>query len=270
VAWETLSRQGRRNVANVVSSEAIEQVMGEPAAAEPIRVFVGLESAPTETERVALALALAELERTGAFDRGLLMVISPTGTGYVNYVATEAAAYLTRGNLASVTMQYSLRPSPLSLDRVAEGRRQYRMLIDAIHNALAWLGLAAARAATVPGAQQWRSPTTFVQTLVDMKNATNVIPGQFEARATTTGPTWPGSSARSTPWKPATTSWPPSSGPCAPPSWTASGCWTRPRPPRTRTVRPAGLSRAPRTRRPGRSRSGGRRRASPAPPGRSR
>jgi uncharacterized membrane protein len=212
-------------------------------------------------------------------------------------VAVETAEYLTRGNMASVTMQYSLRPSPLSLDRVAEGRTHYRMLIDAIHNALGqrppdrrprvvlfgeslgawtsqdafvhrgtqgllnagvdraiwigtpymsrwkqevlhddrpdvdrslvgrfndfgelealdpearrrlryvmithandavghfgldllvrapeWLGPAAARAATVPGAQQWRSPTTFVQTLVDMKNAANVIPGQFEAK----------------------------------------------------------------------------------------
>jgi uncharacterized membrane protein len=295
VAWNSLSRQGRRNVANVVTGDQIEQVMGEPPLAEPIRVFVGLESAPTETERVALAIA--ELRRTGAFDRALLMVISPTGTGYVNYVAVESAAYLSRGNLASVTVQYSLRPSPLSLDRVAEGRRQFRMLIDAIHNALAerppekrprvvvfgeslgawtsqdafahrgtqglldahidralwigtpymskwkeevlegdrpdvdpslvgrfndfgelealapearrrlryvmithandavghfgldllvrapaWLGPAETRAATVPGAQQWRSPTTFVQTLVDMKNAANVIPGQFEAK----------------------------------------------------------------------------------------
>ena len=295
VAWDTLSRQGRRNVATAVRPEQIEKVMGEPAVAEPIRVFVGLESAPTEAERIALALA--ELERTGAFDRELLMVISPTGTGYVNYVAVETAAYLTRGNIASVTMQYSLRPSPLSLDRVAEGRRHYRMLIDAIHNALRerppdkrprvvlfgeslgawtsqdafahrgtqglvdagvdralwigtpymskwkqevlggdrsdvdpalvgrfndfgelealgpeargklryvmithandavghfgldllvrspdWLGPAETRAATVPAAQQWRSPTTFVQTLVDMKNAANVVPGQFEAK----------------------------------------------------------------------------------------
>jgi hypothetical protein len=70
--------------------------------------------------------------------------------------------------------------------------------------------------------------------------------------------------------EPATTSWPPSSGPCAPPSWSANGCWTRPRPPRTRTLRPAGPGPAPRTRRPGQSRSGERRRASPAPPGRSR
>ena len=118
VVWDTLSRQGPRNVATVLSTEAIEeQVMGEPAAAEPIRVFVGLESA--EAERVARAMA--ELERTGAWDRSLLMVISPTGTGYVNYVAVESAEYLTRGDMASVTMQYSLRPSPLSLDRVAEG-----------------------------------------------------------------------------------------------------------------------------------------------------
>jgi uncharacterized membrane protein len=295
VAWDTLSRQGRRNVATKVTADQIEQVMGEPALAEPICVYIGLESAPTEAERVALAIA--ELERTGAFDRSLLMVISPTGTGYVNYVAVESASYLSRGDIASVTMQYSLRPSPLSLDRVAEGRHHYRMLIDAIHNALAerppekrprvvlfgeslgawtsqdafahrgtqgllnagvdralwigtpymskwkeevlhgdrpdvdrslvgrfndfgevealdpearrrlryvmithandavghfgldllvrapdWLGPAATRAATVPGAEQWRSPTTFVQTLIDMKNAANVIPGEFEAK----------------------------------------------------------------------------------------
>jgi uncharacterized membrane protein len=45
-----------------------------------------------------------------------------------------------------------------------------------------WLGPAATRAATVPGAEQWLCPTTFVQTLVDMKNAANVVPGQFEAK----------------------------------------------------------------------------------------
>ncbi len=78
-----------------------------------------------------------------------------------------------------------------------------------------WLGPAKTRAATVPGAEQWRSPTTFVQTLVDMKNAANVVPGQFEARATTTVRTWPGSSARSTGCRPATRSSPPSSGPAS-------------------------------------------------------
>ena len=101
-----------------LGTQLIEQVMGEPAAAEPVRIFVGLESASTEYER--RDLALGELQRTGAFDRELLMVISPTGTGYVNYVAVEVAEYMTRGNIASVAKQYSLRPSALSLDRVAE------------------------------------------------------------------------------------------------------------------------------------------------------
>jgi uncharacterized membrane protein len=295
VPWETLSRQGRRNVSTALSTDLISSVMGKPALAPPIRVFVGLESAPTERER--LDLAMAELERTGAFDRPLLMVISPTGTGYVNYVAVESAEFMTLGNMASVTMQYSLRPSPLSLDRVAEGRMHYRALIDALNNALKdrparkrprivlfgeslgawtsqdafehrgtqglldggidralwigtpymskwkeevlngdrldvdpsllgrfndfgelealdpearkklrfvmithdndgvahfgldllarapdWLGPAHTRAATVPKSMQWRSPTTFVQVLVDMKNAANVIPGEFEAK----------------------------------------------------------------------------------------
>ena len=43
---------------------------GEPAK-EPIRVYVGLDSASTAQERAALAVQ--ELERTGAFDRKLLV-----------------------------------------------------------------------------------------------------------------------------------------------------------------------------------------------------
>ena len=54
--------------------------------------------------------------------------------------------------------------------------------LDLLVRAPEWLGPAETRAATVPKAEQWRSPTTFVQTLVDMKNAANVIPGQFEAK----------------------------------------------------------------------------------------
>ena len=166
-----------------------------------------------------------------------------------------------------------------ALDPEARRRLRYVMITHAndavghfglglLVRAPAWLGPAAARAATVPGAQQWRSATTFVQTLVDMKNAANVIPGQFEAKghdyradlarfvhevyALPAGDDQLAAVERA---------------PCAPPSWSASGCWTRPRRPRTATVRPAGRGRAPRTRRRGRSRSGGPRPASPAPAG---
>lgn len=129
VKWSSLSVQGRRHVATVLTAQQISDVMQEPAK-EPIRVFVGLDSAPDEIDRVELAMA--ELERTKAFDRELIVVVSPTGTGYVNYIMSESAEYQTRGNVASVTVQYSKRPSPMSLDRVDEGHIQYRMLLNAI------------------------------------------------------------------------------------------------------------------------------------------
>ena len=129
VAFETLSKQGRRFVWNAQAAEMISEVMGEDAV-DVIRVYVGLESAPTESERVALAMR--ELERTKAFDREWLLVDLPTGTGYVNYAAISALEMLARGNCATVAMQYAARPSPLSLDRVGEGHQQARLLIDAI------------------------------------------------------------------------------------------------------------------------------------------
>jgi uncharacterized membrane protein len=51
----------------------------------------------------------------------------------VSYVAVEAAEYMTLGNMASVAVQYSVRPSVLSLDRVAVGRRHHRLLLEALH-----------------------------------------------------------------------------------------------------------------------------------------
>jgi len=138
VSWETLGREGRRHVLTPVRPQplidrpkgvpdlSIETVMREPAKATPVQVYVGLAAAPTPRERVDLALA--EMDRTGAFDRSLIMLASPTGTGYVNYVAVAAAQYLTRGDVTTVTMQYSKRPSPLSLTKVKDAREQNRLL----------------------------------------------------------------------------------------------------------------------------------------------
>jgi uncharacterized membrane protein len=54
--------------------------------------------------------------------------------------------------------------------------------LDLLARAPEWLGARETRAATVPKGEQWRSPISFVQTLIDMKNSANVIPGQFEAK----------------------------------------------------------------------------------------
>jgi uncharacterized membrane protein len=138
VSWAGLGREGRRHALASVRPEpvtgrpagvpdlSIETVMGEPARAAPVQVYVGLDSAATARARVDLAIA--ELERTGAFDRPLLVLVSPTGTGYVNYVAVAALQYLTLGDVATVTLQYSRRPSPLSLGMVRTAREQNRLL----------------------------------------------------------------------------------------------------------------------------------------------
>jgi uncharacterized membrane protein len=143
VPWPSLGREGRRHVTTFVRPEpmatpytlpdgtqgpnaSIRTVMAEDPVAEPVVVYVGLDSAPTHEARVELALA--EMDRTDAWSRSLLMLVSPTGTGYVNYVATASAQYLTRGDIATVTLQYSKRPSPLSLGKVKDARAQNRLL----------------------------------------------------------------------------------------------------------------------------------------------
>jgi uncharacterized membrane protein len=131
-----LGQQGRRYVTDVVTPELIEQVMGEPARAHPIRTYVGFNSEPLyQTGRAELALA--ELERTGAFDRSVLLLISPTGTGWVDHTLIEAAEFLTRGDIATCCIQYARYPSFLSVQKVALGRGQFRLLLWGVTQRLA-------------------------------------------------------------------------------------------------------------------------------------
>ncbi len=129
VDWQLLTREPRRHLARVRPVETISAVMGEPAT-DPIRLYVGLTSAPTLAARVDLAMQ--EIARTRALDRSLLVLCSPTGSGYVNHAVSAAWEYLTRGDCASLTLQYSRRPSPMSLDRVDDGREQNRAIWQAV------------------------------------------------------------------------------------------------------------------------------------------
>lgn len=49
------------------------------------------------------------------FDRSTLIVITPTGTGWIDPAAMDAVEYLCDGDVASVAVQYSYLNSPLSL-----------------------------------------------------------------------------------------------------------------------------------------------------------
>ena len=134
-SFEDLGQQGRRFVTDVVTPELIESTLGEPAKAHPIRVFVGFNSQPLYPSGRS-EMALAELERTGAYDRGTILLISPTGTGWVDHTMIEAAEFFTRGDLASVCIQYGRYPSFLSLQKVRQGRQQFRQLVWGVHQRL--------------------------------------------------------------------------------------------------------------------------------------
>jgi uncharacterized membrane protein len=136
--YADLGQQGRRYVTDVVTPELIQEVMGEPAVAHPIRTYVGFNSEPLyQTGRAELALA--ELDRAGAFDRSYLLLISPTGTGWVDHTLIEAAELLTRGDIATCCIQYARYPSFLSIQKVALGRGQFRLLLWGVKQRLAGL-----------------------------------------------------------------------------------------------------------------------------------
>ncbi|MDP2013894.1 MAG: alpha/beta-hydrolase family protein, partial [Actinomycetota bacterium] len=126
----SLSREGRRFTNMVLTPTEIQDVMGQPAVADPIRLFVGLDSASVIEDRVETLLD--ELVRTKAFDREVLVFASPTGSGYINYVLAETLEYLTRGNSAICTMQYSMLPSSMSLTRTGLAVEQNRAVMYGI------------------------------------------------------------------------------------------------------------------------------------------
>lgn len=130
-AWDTLGFQGRNFVASGPDAAELERVNGRPAL-EPVRVYAGLQTAETAEER--MAVLLSELERTGAFDRELLVVVPTTGTGWVNPVAARALEMMYNGDTAMVALQYSYLPSWISfLGDQQTSMDSGRMLIDAVH-----------------------------------------------------------------------------------------------------------------------------------------
>ncbi|WP_229069190.1 alpha/beta-hydrolase family protein [Actinoplanes sp. DH11] len=108
VPWDSLGRQGRAFVAGAPSAEQLTAFAGRPVL-DPIRVYAGLTSAETVEDRAALVVR--EMDRTGAFDRAVIAVFTPTGTGWVDNRVTRSLEYMYGGDTALVSMQYSYLPS---------------------------------------------------------------------------------------------------------------------------------------------------------------
>ncbi|TDE00907.1 alpha/beta hydrolase [Jiangella asiatica] len=135
VTWDSLGRKGREFVSSGPTVQELTAFNGE-VALDPVRAYVGMDSA--ETPAGLASLAVRELERAGGFDREVLVVVTTTGTGWVDGAAADALEYLYNGDSAIVAMQYSYLPSWISF--VAD-QEQVRVageaLFDAVHDA--WL-----------------------------------------------------------------------------------------------------------------------------------
>lgn len=134
VQWEDLGRQGRRIVAGGPTAEEIADFTGADAPT-PVRVFVGTQSEEDVEERAQLAVD--ELVRAGGFDRAYLMVANTTGSGFLEPSGIDSFEYVTGGDSAIVTMQYSHLPSPISyLVDQRKARDAGRALFDAVYQHL--------------------------------------------------------------------------------------------------------------------------------------
>ncbi len=125
IAWRSLGARGRTFVAGGSSAEEISEFHRGAEALTPIRLYAGLNSADDAAARAELMLQ--EMLRAGAFEREILIVASPTGTGWIDDEAVDPLEVMHQGDTAIVGMQYSYLSSPLSLvfepDRAPESAR---------------------------------------------------------------------------------------------------------------------------------------------------
>ena len=112
VTWESVGGQGRVFLGRGPSRLDIAQVTGGEAM-EPIRVYSGMPTGGAGIEQAA-ATVVAELRRTGAFDRAVILIAASTGSGWVDEWQVQPLEFLTRGNCATASLQYSYVPSALN------------------------------------------------------------------------------------------------------------------------------------------------------------
>ena len=128
--WRDLGRWGRSFVASGPSADDIAAFWNAPAK-QPIRVYVGLNAANSPEARARLAFD--ELRRLGGFERSVLVIAMPTGSGWLDPGGVDTLDYITRGDVATVSVQYSYLPSHVSVvvDRthgVAESRALFNIV----------------------------------------------------------------------------------------------------------------------------------------------
>src|SRR6266516_2037833 len=137
VPWNSLGWQGRHFIDKGPSVSDIEKFTHRPAM-EPIRDYYGLASAASPESRAALAID--DLKRTGGFQRKNLLVVTTTGSGWVDPALVDTFEYLSGGDCATVAIQYSYLPSWISyLVDQSKALAAGRALFDSVYGVWATL-----------------------------------------------------------------------------------------------------------------------------------
>ncbi|ABL68756.1 MULTISPECIES: alpha/beta hydrolase [Paracoccus] len=132
IDWELMGKPGRDFVLGGPRARAISGFTGRPAR-EPLRIYVGLAQDKDPDTRAKVALD--EMLRVGAFDRKVLVLASPTGTGWMDPASYDALEYMHGGDVATVAVQYSYLQSPLALIFETEaGLDQTTALMRAVYD----------------------------------------------------------------------------------------------------------------------------------------
>ncbi|MFJ3877642.1 alpha/beta hydrolase [Streptomyces sp. NPDC090077] len=132
VPWDSLGRQGRTFTGSGPTATEIG-AFTHRTAQEPVRAYAGLDTADSAESRAERAVA--DLRRAGGFERANLLVMTTTGSGWVDPAAVDSFEYLGGGDAATVAMQYSYLPSWLSyLVDQSKAREAGRELFDAVYD----------------------------------------------------------------------------------------------------------------------------------------
>ncbi|MCY1159502.1 MAG: hypothetical protein MOP51_2527 [Citricoccus sp.] len=107
-SWASLGAKGQAVVSDGPRAVDIAEATGEPAMT-PIRAYAGWQEG-RDLQGTAAAV-VAELRRTGAFEREVLLVLTTTGTGWLQEWSASSVEFLTGGNCALASMQYTYLPS---------------------------------------------------------------------------------------------------------------------------------------------------------------
>ncbi len=132
IPWDSIGWQGKNFIVTGPTQEQLRE-FGPEDAQRPLRVYAGLRSTDTIEQRANLALE--ELIRVGGFDREVLVVATPTGTGWLDPGAVDTLEYLHHGDTAIVSMQYSYLPSWITILIDPERSRiAAHVLFDEVYN----------------------------------------------------------------------------------------------------------------------------------------